>query len=133
MKSLNSSPDPTYSSVNLSIYAISEVFVGVFTACLPPLRKTFDQVLRKILPAGLLSSRASKSRESCALKPLSDHSDTIKRSKAGHTSDGDSERSMLEGNELKGKKSHDEILKTTQLIVTIDDKESERGRDGSWA
>jgi hypothetical protein len=133
MKSLNSSPDPTYSSVNLSIYAIAEVFVGVFTACLPPLRKTFDQVLRRILPSGLLSSRASKSRESCALKPLSDHSNTNRKSKVGNESDGDSEHAILEGNGLKEKKSHDEILKTTQLIVTIDDKESEHGRNVNWA
>jgi hypothetical protein len=133
MKSLNNSPDPTYSSVNLSIYAISEVFVGVFTACLPPLRKTFDQILHKVLPVGLLSSRGTKSRDSCALKAFSDpSSSTAKKSKSAHTSDGDSDYAILEENGLKAKGSHDEIVKTTQLSVTVDDRVSDNHRSGDW-
>ncbi|KAH7396828.1 hypothetical protein DE146DRAFT_720315 [Phaeosphaeria sp. MPI-PUGE-AT-0046c] len=133
MKSLNSSPDPTYSSVNLSIYAIAEVFVGVFTACLPPLRKTFDQILRKILPTGLISSRTTKSRDSYALQAMSNpSSNAAKKSKSGHESDGDSDYAILEENTLQAQGSNDEIVKTTQVSVTVDDKASERGRNDDW-
>jgi hypothetical protein len=131
MKSLNSSPDPTYTSVNLSIYAIAEVFVGVFTACLPPLRKSFDQVLRKILPAGLLSSHTSKSRNSYAVKPPSNPSSHGAR-KSRLESDGDSDCGILGGEmlTLQAKKSQDEIVKTTQVSVTVEDREE--GTSGAW-
>ncbi|KAF2036526.1 alpha/beta-hydrolase [Setomelanomma holmii] len=111
MKALNESPDPTYTSVNLSIYAIAEVFVGVFTACLPPLRKTFDDVLRKVLPAGMVSSRAT--RDSYALNKVSNRSQVTKESKVKHDSDGDSDYAILEENKAKAGSS-DEIVKTTQ-------------------
>jgi hypothetical protein len=134
MKSLNSSPDPTYTSVNLSIYAIAEVFVGVFTACLPPLRKTFDEFLHKALPNGLLySSRATKSRDSCALKAFSAPSNATKKSKTGHESDGDSDYAILEENGLKIQGSNDEIMKTTQVTVVVDSTTSERYRNDDWA
>jgi hypothetical protein len=131
MKSLNSSPDPTYTSVNLSIYAIAEVFVGVFTACLPPLRKSFDQVLRKILPAGLLSSHTSKSRNSYAIKPLSDPSSHVGRIPS-QESDVDSDCGILEGESLQTKKSQDEIIKTTQVSVRIDARGADGQRSGEW-
>jgi hypothetical protein len=136
MKSLNESPDPSYTSVNLSIYAIAEVFVGVFTACLPPLRKTFDECLRKMLPAGLMSSRATKSRDSYALdgalKAFSNPSKATQRSKIDHESDGDSDYAILEQRKSKGSGSHDEIMKTTQVSITVDDKASEREGNDRW-
>jgi hypothetical protein len=133
MKALNSSSDPTYSSVNLSIYAIAEVFVGVFTACLPPLRKTFDGFLRNVLPDGLMSSRATRTRESCALKAFSDPSTSaIKKSKSDNTSDGDSDYAILEEQRSRAQGSQDEIVKTTQVTVTVDDKASERLKTDDW-
>jgi hypothetical protein len=130
MKALNESPDPTYTSVNLSIYAIAEVFVGVFTACLPPLRKTFDDVLRKTLPAGMVSSR--ETRDSCALQKVSNRSNTTKESKVKHESDADSDYAILEENLPRAQRSVDEIVKTTEVSVTVDDKTSERSRGGDW-
>jgi hypothetical protein len=133
MKSLNSSPDPTYSSVNLSIYAIAEVFVGVFTACLPPLRKTFDGFLHKILPESLVSSRATKSREIYALKAFSDPSaSAIKKSKSDHTSDGDSDYALLEEQQNRAHESQDNIMKMTEVTVTIDDQVSEQHQRNEW-
>ncbi|KAH7093308.1 Alpha/Beta hydrolase protein [Paraphoma chrysanthemicola] len=114
MKALNDSPDPTYTSVNLSIYAIAEVFVGVFTACLPPLRKTFDDILRRILPAGMVSSRGTS--DSYALHKLSNRSTNItKESKVKHESDGDSDYAILEETQPGNQGSVDEILKTTEV------------------
>jgi hypothetical protein len=132
MKSLNSSSDPTYTSVNLSIYAIAEVFVGVFTACLPPLRKTFDEFLHNILPAGLLSSRGTRSRNSCALKVFSTPSNATNKSKTGHETDGDSDYAILEENGLRAQGSNDEIIKTTQVSVVVDNASSERSRNDDW-
>jgi hypothetical protein len=132
MKALNSSPDPTYTSVNLSIYAIAEVFVGVFTACLPPLRKTFDEFLHKVLPVGLLSSRATKSRNSYALKAFSTPSNATNKSKTGHETDGDSDYAILEENELKVQGSNDEIVKTTQVSVVVHNTPSEVYRKNEW-
>jgi hypothetical protein len=133
MKSLNSSPDPTYTSVNLSIYATAEVFVGVITACLPPLRKTFDQVLRNMLPNGMISSRTTQTRDSYALQKITNPSSHVnKKSTAGHESDGDSDYAILEENALKAHGSNDEIIKTTQVTVTLDDKGSERVRKDDW-
>ncbi|KAF2830826.1 hypothetical protein CC86DRAFT_283628 [Ophiobolus disseminans] len=130
MKSLNESPDPTWDSVNLSIYAIAEVFVGVFTACLPPLRKFFDDILRKILPAGMMSSRATG--DSYALKGFSGRSEAVKDPKATHESDGDSDYAILEENRGRRPSSNDEIMKVTRVSVTINDKTSERHRGDDW-
>ncbi|EAT86327.1 hypothetical protein SNOG_06496 [Parastagonospora nodorum SN15] len=133
MKSLNSSPDPTYSSVNLSVYAIAEVFVGVFTACLPPLRKTFDGILRKVLPDGLMSSNNTKSRQSYALKAFSDPLNSAsKPSKSEFTSDGDSDYAILEAETSRIHGSQDDIIKTTQVTVTVDDQASERQERDEW-
>jgi hypothetical protein len=133
MKSLNTSKDPTYTSVDLSIYAIAEVFIGVFTACLPPLRKTFEDVLRKVLPEGLISSRATKSRKSYALEALSNPPSTIKKSVSDHTSDEDSDYAIMEEQRSQVQSSHEDIVKTTQVIVTVDDYASERQKNGDWA
>jgi hypothetical protein len=137
MKSLNSSPDPTYTSVNLSIYAIAEVFVGVFTASLPPLRKTFDDLLHNVLPGSLLSSRGTRSRDSCALEGAlkacsNPTSNVTKGSRMANESDADSEYAMSEVHVLKAQGSEDEILKTTQVSITVNDRASERHANDKW-
>lgn len=129
MKSLNSSPDPTYTSVNLSIYASAEVFVGVITACLPPLRKTFDNLLRHVLPAGVISSRTG---DSYGLKGFSNRSNVTKETKQKLESDGDSDHAILEDETRAGSHVSDEIRKTTEVTVTIDDKASAKNQD-DWA
>ncbi|KAF2448078.1 hypothetical protein P171DRAFT_452095 [Karstenula rhodostoma CBS 690.94] len=69
MKSLYASSDPTYASVNLSIFAVSEVFVGAFTASLPPLRKTFETLLRRVLPESSMGSGAPSNVNGKYAKP----------------------------------------------------------------
>jgi hypothetical protein len=136
MKSLNASPDPSYNSVNLSVYAISEVFVGVFTACLPPLRKFFDNILKKALPASMVSSRT---RDSCALKGFSNPSQTTKNSRHSRHSrikienDGDSHHTILEESPSKVQGLDVEIMRTTRVSIVVNDKASEYQRDDDWA
>lgn len=119
MKSLKNSPDPTYTSVNLSVFAIAEVFVGAFTASLPPLRKTFENLLHKILPASLTGvSKTTENRY--ALKGVGSQLST-KPAKPKHECDDDSERSIFPADQISiGKGSDHAITKTTQVSVTAD-------------
>jgi len=131
MKSLNTSPDPSYTAVNLSIYASTEVFVGVFTACLPPLRKFFDDILKRILPAGIISSRGT--RNSYALNAFSNRSEATKESQPKLESDADSDYAILEEVRSGAQGVDAEITKTTRVSVTVDSKALEKQRNDDWA
>ncbi|KAH8730795.1 Alpha/Beta hydrolase protein [Phaeosphaeriaceae sp. PMI808] len=124
IKALNSSPDPTYTSVNLSIYSAAEVFVGVITACLPPLRKTIDDFLRKILPAGIISTGGT--RDNYAMKNYSKGSNVTKESKLNHETDADSDYAILGENQAEPHGDQIEITKTTHTSVSLGDKPSRR-------
>lgn len=145
MKSLNSSPDPTYTSLDLSIFAVSEVFVGAFTASLPPLRKTFENVLRRVLPESIIGSSA-RSRKSVGkgtgnsyvMKEVGNsyvlhgniHPD---QSRPKHDLDNDSEHSILEAQRsLEGKDTIGNITCTTEISVSGDDRGSMRSRGDDW-
>ncbi|RAR01775.1 paraben-hydrolyzing esterase precursor [Stemphylium lycopersici] len=118
MKSLAKSKDPSYESVNLSIFAIAEVFVGAFTASLPPLRKTFESTLRKVLPFSLTGGSGKGSRQSYALQGTGPHA-TGKSAKSKHETDDDSELGILpEGESDSTRKGSDQaITKTTHLYI----------------
>ena len=128
MKALNESSDPTYTSVNLSVFAISEVFVGAFTASLPPLRKTFETVLRKVLPTSITGGSAKNSRQSYALQG-------VESPRPKPETDTDSECGILPdssdaSSERKG--SDHAIMKTTEVIVTADAKSMISRRHSDW-
>ncbi|KAH6633621.1 hypothetical protein C7974DRAFT_175493 [Boeremia exigua] len=143
MKSLYSSPDPTWSGVNLSIFAIAEVFVGAFTASLPPLRKTFETQLRRVLPESILgsSSRSRKSTgkgtgNSYVMKEIG-NSYVMNGNMMGnqqrpkHDLDNDSEHSILQTQpSLEGKEASTQITCTTEISVAGDDRSIQsRGHD----
>ncbi|KAJ4338988.1 hypothetical protein N0V95_007908 [Ascochyta clinopodiicola] len=144
IKSLNTSPDPTYTSVNLSIFAVTEVFVGAFTASLPPLRKTFETLLRHVLPESVLgSSRNRKSvgkgtGNSYVMKEVGNSYVLNGNAAAGpsrprHDLDNDSEHSMLEAQQsLEGKDTIGTITCTTEISVLGDDRGSVRSRGLEW-
>lgn len=92
MKALADTKDPSYESVNLSIFALAEVFVGAFTASLPPLRKTFENQLRKILPTTFTASKGS--RQSCALENI-EFKVSSKSWRTKHETDDDSELGIM--------------------------------------
>jgi hypothetical protein len=145
MKSLWTSTDPTYTSINLSIFAVTEVFVGAFTASLPPLRKTFETILCRVLPESILGSsshsRKSMGKNSYALKEVG-NSYVLNGNAAGsqsrpkHDLDNDSEHSMLEAqhskHSMEGKDSVGMITCTTDLSVTVDERGSIRSRGQDW-
>ena len=133
MKSLADTKDPSYESVNLSIFAIAEVFVGAFTASLPPLRKTFETLLRRVLPSSITG--ASKvSRQSCALDNI-DPKVSSKTWRTKHETDDDSELGILPEEEAgKTQKDADQsILKTTHVAVTEDDRSAISRLQDGWA
>jgi len=133
MKSLNESPDPTYSSVNLSIFAIAEVFVGAFTASLPPLRKTFENGLRKVLPTSLTGGSGKGSRQSYALQ-VSGPQVSGRSSKPKHETDDDSELGILPDEASHERKGSDHaIMKTTHVSVTADSKSIASRDHTEWA
>ncbi|KAH7384660.1 Alpha/Beta hydrolase protein [Pyrenochaeta sp. MPI-SDFR-AT-0127] len=109
MKSLYDSPDPTYTGVNLSIFAIAEVFVGAFTASLPPMRKTFENLLHKVLPASLTGASKS-SGNSYALKGVGSQPSTQSSSRPKHDGDDDSELGILPEDETVSGKEPDNTI-----------------------
>lgn len=133
MKSLADTKDPSYESVNLSIFALAEVFVGAFTASLPPLRKTFENLLRKVLPASITG--ASKvSRQSYALENV-EVKISSKSWRTKHETDDDSELGILpeDGSSTNKKDADQSIVKTTHVTVTEDDRSAISRRQDGWA
>ena len=145
VKFLYSSSDPTYTSVNLSIFATSEVFVGAFTASLPPLRKTFETLLHRVLPESFTGSTA-RSRKSVGkgtgnsyvMKEVG-NSYVLNGNAMGshprpkHDLDNDSEHSILEAQQsLEGKETVGTITCTTEISVAGDDRGSMRSRGHDW-
>jgi len=136
MKSLNVSKDPTYDSVNLSIFAISEVFVGAFTASLPPLRKTFENLLKQVLPVSLTgASRTPKgSVESYELPQSKSKLNDKSRRREDDVEDDDSELGILPDEDVirERKDSDQSITKTTHVSVTADSKSISSRRHSDW-
>jgi hypothetical protein len=128
MKSLNESNDPAYTAVNLSVFAIAEVFAGAFTATLPPLRKTFENLLRSVLPTSLPGASTKHSRQSYALQVVES------QTRPKYETDIDSECGILpddyEGSERKG--SDHAITKTTQVTISADAKSITSRRHNDW-
>ena len=73
---MNESKDIPYESVNLSIFSVSEVLVGTLTARLPPLRRLFENLLNKLLPESLASSKGRTHMNSYVLPDYSSHRET---------------------------------------------------------
>ncbi|KAF2134342.1 hypothetical protein P153DRAFT_307516 [Dothidotthia symphoricarpi CBS 119687] len=131
MKALRNSPDSTYTSVNLSIFAIAEVFVGVFTASLPPLRKTFEKNLRKVLPDTVFGVTRG-SRNSYAIKNVASQQSS-KSSKPDRDSDNDSENTMLSDDHVVMSKGSDNtIMCTTQVSMVVHEQRPARPRTVEW-
>jgi hypothetical protein len=145
MKSLYASSDSTYTSINLSIFAITEVFVGAFTASLPPLRKTFETLLRRILPESVIGSTAPSRKSvgkgagnSYVMKEVGNsyvlNGNAIGgQARSKHDHDNDSEHSILAAQQsLEGKDTLGTITCTTEISVAGDDRRSVRSRGHNW-
>ncbi|KAG9235330.1 hypothetical protein BJ875DRAFT_374471, partial [Amylocarpus encephaloides] len=113
--------DYLYEGVSLTLISGLEVGVGMITANLPPLRKTFEGILGRVLPASMLSS-TSRGTPSDGMGHACNS--TVKRSRMDETArsdDGESEVGILEDYGKKGPG----IWKTTR--VTIENYEDAEG------
>jgi hypothetical protein len=128
MKALNSSPDRAYKAVNLSIYFMAEVSAGTFTACLPPLRKTFENLFKKILPDSFLGT--SQEQRSYALQTYGSQLNRTERSKPPHERDDESETAILPKEPTEEKDNKGGIVRTTQ--VSISDASLEHPKADQW-
>jgi hypothetical protein len=125
MKALNSSADPPYKAVNLSIYSMSEVAAGTFTACLPPLRKTFETLLKKVLPDSFLGS--SQKQSSYAMPAYGSQLSRTERTKPPHESDDESETAILPEQQNEEKDIKGGILRTTHVSISGDSPNPPKG------
>jgi len=133
MKSLHASTDPTYTSVNLSIYATAEVFVGAFTASLPPLRKMFENALQQVLPASITGY--TKNSNNSYMMQAAGSQRSAKLPPSRHPFDNVSEESILSHHEAgKGKEGDCTITHSTLASASPDDKsDSLTNHEDHWA
>jgi hypothetical protein len=106
---LMKSCDSTWDHTALSIWSALELSVGILVASLPPLRKQFEALFRKLLPSAFLDSR-SKQRPSDNGIPLYNVSKQFtigskpgRQSQLNADNDADSERYILRDPEQVGK------------------------------
>lgn len=122
MRALNDSPDPTYTAVPLSIFSQTEVCAGMITSCLPPLRKTFENLLKRVLPESVVGSSKTKGNSYA----LPAYGSQLSRTgvKPNHDTDGESEEHILDP-------KSGGIVRTTQ--VSIYDHERRGYADDNFA
>ncbi|KAL5376934.1 hypothetical protein PMIN06_011264 [Paraphaeosphaeria minitans] len=133
LKTLAETKDPTWDGVNLTIWSATELSVGILVASLPPLRKQFEMILRKVLPSTLQTSdkRTPGSHSGIPMYNISKlttkrNTKIMGRSDVG-IDDGDSERSILpdDGSDTRVDRG---IMKTVVHEVTSESR-SETGKE----
>lgn len=124
---LSKGKDPTYDSVDLTIWSAAEVATGMIVSCLPLLRKTFDRLLKHVVPPTTLGS--SKDRSTTGRSGVNSFhmvSHLGKPKSHMQISDDESERAIFAEQENdKG------IVKT--LDVTISSDARDRGYKEDWS
>ncbi|KAK7184817.1 hypothetical protein DPSP01_002210 [Paraphaeosphaeria sporulosa] len=133
LKSLLKTRDPTWDGVNLTIWSATELSVGILVASLPPLRKQFERILRKVLPSTLQTSNKRTPGSHSGIPMYNVSKVTTKRNTRimGRSDvgidDGDSERSILPdgGSDTKVDRG---IMKTVVHEVTSESR-SETGKE----
>lgn len=124
LRVLQKTRDPTWDGVNLTIWSATELSVGILVASLPPLRKQFEKILRRVLPSTWQTSkeRTPGSRSGIPMynvtKVSKRNTKIMGRSDIG-IDDGDSERSILSES---GAKMEGGIMKTVVHEVRSEDR-----------
>ncbi|KAG9194045.1 hypothetical protein G6011_04080 [Alternaria panax] len=127
LKSITKTQDPTWDGVSLTIWSSSELSIGILIASLPPLRKAFDHIFKKILPSTISGSGKTPQYgygRSTGQGGNSIHMKNFQGSKAYHSripgesildGDDESDRAILPDDEHKGPG----IMKSTNVQVTV--------------
>lgn len=114
-----------YRSVTTTSLSTSENSLCIIVACLPPLRRTFDNLLKRVLPASILESiGATETPSQNYVLP------TIYTNRSKKTTDSESATAILPEEEYVEDASG-RIVKITNVTVSHDHKNSkEFGGDG---
>ncbi|KAL1604764.1 hypothetical protein SLS60_004304 [Paraconiothyrium brasiliense] len=108
-----------WDAIDLSICSINEVAVGIVIANLPPLRKTINNIMAKILPAKFANSLGMTTRkQQSQSNPIASVYSTKGHTKLDNSADDESERYMLELEDRKASGSG--IVKTTHVTIQDD-------------
>jgi hypothetical protein len=132
LKIITQTQDPTWDGVNLTIWSSCELSIGIIIASLPPLRKAFDDLFKKLLPSTL--TNPGKPPQNGYGNSTNIHMSTFQSGKAYHSrlpggsvlDDSDSDRAVLEDEEGKAG-----MIKTTKVMVTEEVEESSSKGSGS--
>ena len=88
--------DPTFDSVNLTIWSATELSVGILIASLPPLRKQFDKLFKLIVPSTAVVSRSKTPGNTMPLYNFGTSKGFSKpMGRSGNHDDASSERHIL--------------------------------------
>jgi hypothetical protein len=135
LKTITKTQDPTWDGVTLTIWSSSELSIGILIASLPPLRKAFDHIFKKILPSTITGSGKTPQYgygRSTGQGGNSIHMKNFQGSKAYHSrlpgesildGDDESDRAILPDDEHKGPG----IMKSTNVQVTVSEDVEEAG------
>ncbi|RYN23849.1 hypothetical protein AA0113_g2861 [Alternaria arborescens] len=135
LKSITKTQDPTWDGVSLTIWSSSELSIGILIASLPPLRKAFDHIFKRILPSTITGSGKTPQYgygRSTGQGANSIHMKNFQGSKAYHSrlpgesildGDDESDRAILPDDEHKGPG----IMKSTDVQVTVSEDVEEAG------
>ncbi|CAN9176903.1 unnamed protein product [Alternaria sp. RS040] len=135
LKSITKTQDPTWDGVSLTIWSSSELSIGILIASLPPLRKAFDHIFKRILPSTITGSGKTPQYgygRSTGQGANSIHMKNFQGSKAYHSrlpgesvldGDDESDRAILPDDEHKGPG----IMKSTNVQVTVSEDVEQAG------
>jgi len=137
LKTITKTQDPTWDGVNLSIWSGAELYVGILIASLPPLRKAFDSFFKRVFPSIGQTSRSrtgpyanntygggASGAHHVRMSTLNRDRKTMRSGHPGESvldSDDESERAILDEEEVKSAWSGEGIKKTTKVTVVGED------------
>ncbi|KAF1837148.1 hypothetical protein BDW02DRAFT_181833 [Decorospora gaudefroyi] len=130
LRTIIKTQDPSWDGTNLAIWSGAELSTGILIASLPPLRKAFDNLFRKVLPSSFTNSGKTPQYGYgvSASGANNIHMKNFQGSKAYHSripgesvldGDDESDRAILEDEEHKGPG----IMKSTAVNVTLSEVE----------
>jgi hypothetical protein len=107
--------------------SVSENSVAIIVACLPPLRRTFDDFLKRILPDSFLSKMGASQPQSHNNALQSYYARNKSKPTSHSVEDDESELAILPDAEYL-ENSHGKIVRTTKVVVTNESTEADRQR-----
>ncbi|KAF2683370.1 hypothetical protein K458DRAFT_45379 [Lentithecium fluviatile CBS 122367] len=123
-------PNFLYISVTTTSLSTAENSICIIVACLPPLRRTIDNLLKRTLPQSILEALGATETPSRSFTLPTFYTNQSQTADSKFGSERESTAAIL-GNEEFVEDASGKIVKTTRVTVTREFKDSvEFGRDG---